>query len=363
MIKRLSLIFLAFLVLQACTKEDLSEAPVSASSEKLEDLLQSKSANITESPIPLENNSVTFVENIPYGIHDENVFDIFIPESDSPVPLVIYIHGGGFISGSKEVCYEPMWDGSWDFPSEIDILLSHGIAFATIKYRLLAINGDSEGIRKPLRDSKRCLQFIRKNSAALNIDKSNIVLCGSSAGAGTAQWLAFQDDLADLSSQSQLFQESTRVKGIALKATQASYDLRRYETDIFADYDFSWQNFLAINPDLIPRFKSFYGLSSLNQVYSAPISMYRERVDMLAMMSPDDPEFWVENLQPVGGIPTQTNTVNHHAFHARTLKEYGDSLGIPNVTYYGNPSVSGTESFVDPSGETFVEFIIRKTEE
>jgi len=356
---RLPLIIFVILAFQACTKDDISQTPISADAEKVESFLQSKSANITESPIPLDNSQVTFVENISYGNYDENVFDIFIPQSATPVPLVIYIHGGGFLGGSRVDCYEPKWGGSWDLPAEINELINNDIAFATIDYRLLEFSGDSEGVKKSLLDSKRCLQFIRRHSAVLNIDKTNIVLCGSSAGAGTAQWIAFQDDMADLSNPNPLFWESTRVKGIAVKATQASYNLKRYETVVFADYDFSWQDFLAINPNMITRINSFYGMTEINQFYTNQIKKYRKRLDMLDMMSSDDPEFWVANLQPISTIPTDASTLNHHAYHARTMKEYADEVGIPNVTYYGN----GNGDYADPSGESFVDFMIRKIEE
>lgn len=73
------------------------------------------------------------------------------------------------------------------------------------------------------------------------------------------------------------------------------------------------------------------------------------------MVSADDLDFWVSNPQTPVVEPTQSNILNHHAFHARTLKQWGDNIGIPNKVYYGD--------YQDPSGETFVDFMIRKTQE
>ena len=337
------LLFLgAFFLFQSCNKDTDVE-------------IEDPQLEFSPSPIELGNLDVLFSKNILYGDSSRNVFDIFMPASTKPTPLVIYIHGGGFLGGEKENPYTPMWSGSWDFPTEIKTLLSNNIAFATINYRLLKFKGDKEGVLKSLSDSKRCLQYIRSISKVLNIDKNNIVLCGSSAGAGTSEWLGFSDDMADPSNPDIVLRESTRVKAIAIKATQASYDLIRYETDVFLEYNFSWREYLEEDSDIVDRFKSFYGMSQLNHFYSDSIKLYRKRVDMLAMMSQDDPEFWVSNPQTPAVKPTVSNVLNHHSFHARTLKEWGDSLNIPNVSYYGN--------YEDPSGETFVDFMIRKTKE
>ncbi|MCG2461611.1 alpha/beta hydrolase [Flavobacteriaceae bacterium F89] len=342
--RKLLLIFIALLFLQSCNKNDNINGQE----------IENTNLEFSPSPIALNGIDAKFSKDISYGPYPENTFDIFIPNSIGPTPLVIYIHGGGFLGGEKENPYSVMWNGSWDFPSEIRTLLTNNIAFASINYRLLAFDGDKDGVLKPLNDSKRCLQYIRSISNALNIHKNNIVLCGSSAGGGTSEWLAFSDDMADPSDPDPVFQQSTRVKGIAVKATQASYDLERYETDIFTPYNFTWDEYFLEDPDMIPRFNSFYGMDSLNEFSSDRVNSYRQKVDMLAMMSTDDPEFWVSNPQTPVVKPTKANILNHHSFHARTLKEWGDSIGIPNVVSYGD--------YHDPSGESFVDFMIRKTQ-
>lgn len=340
---KIILIFMTLLFLQSCNKkDDINGTEV-----------ENPILEFSPSPIALNGIDAKFSKDISYGPYQENTFDIFMPKSTEPTPLVLYIHGGGFLGGEKENPYSLMWSGSWDFPSEIRTLLTNNIAFVSINYRLLAFEGDEDGVLKPLNDGKRCLQYIRSISNVLNIDKNNIVLCGSSAGGGISEWLAFSDDMADPTNPDAVWRESTRVKGIAVKATQASYDLERYETDIFVEYNFTWDDYFQEDPDMIPRFNSFYGMDSSNEFYSEHILLYRQKVDMLAMMSADDPEFWVSNPQTPVVEPTRPNILNHHSFHARTLKEWGDRIGIPNTVSYGY--------YHDPSGETFVDFLIRKT--
>ena len=336
-------VLLVLFLLQSCSKDS-----------KINDA-DSLGLEFSPPPIPLNGIDASFLKDVSYGPDERNTFDILMPASYEPTGLVIYIHGGGFLGGQKEGAYDLLFGGNWDLPSEILTLLSHNIAFAFINYRLLSFEGDHEGVLKSLNDSKRCLQYIRTISTTLNIDPNNIILCGSSAGGGTSQWLAFSDDMADSNSEDPVLRASTRVKGIAVKATQASYDLLRYETDIFLEYDFNWLSYFQIDPSMRTRFMSFYGINELYEFNSDDITIYRQKIDMLAMLSADDPEFWVENLQEPIVMPTQSNILNHHAFHARTLKVFGDNVGVPSVVYYAG--------YDDPSGEDFVDFMIRKVQE
>ena len=41
--------------------------------------------------------------DIKYGPAERNVLDFYQAKSEQPTPLVIYIHGGGFVGGNKNV--------------------------------------------------------------------------------------------------------------------------------------------------------------------------------------------------------------------------------------------------------------------
>ena len=339
------LILLIFFALQSCNKSnDLDDKEIE---HKEKPILQ-----FTTPPFEIGDIDAKFSKDISYGLHDKNKFDIFMPKSDNPVPLVIYIHGGYFTMGDKSKAYNNV---AWGYPEVIKTLLKNNIAFVTINYRLVNLDGDNEGVIKSLSDSKRCLQYIRAISDVLNIDENKIVLTGQSAGAGTSQWLAFSDDIANPSSSDYVLRESTRVKGIAVRATQATYDLLRFESDVFDDFNFSWIEYFKLDPSIIPRFETFYGMDNLEDFYSDNITQYRKNVDMLGLMSSDDPEFWAANPEIDLGAPRNLDVLVHHAFHVRTMKEWADSIGIPNVVYYGN--------YKDSSGENVVDFMIRKLNE
>lgn len=352
--------FILFIVLffnATCNRNNSFDYDVLEEEKETAEKVEIDKINIeyTKPPFELKNVSARFAENISYGPSPEHVFDIFIPDSKNPTPIVIYIHGGGFLYGDKSDPYINEWDLEWDYPNAIIELLRNNISFASINYRLLNYFGDKEGVLKSLNDSKRCLQFIRAHGDQFNIDKENVVLSGRSAGAGTSLWLAFSDDMCEKNSKDLISRESTRVKGVAVRATQASYNLERYETDIFNDYNFHWIDYFKIDPDIVPRFKSFYGISDINDVFDEEVKSYREKVDMLKLITKDDPEFWVSNpLKPVNA-PTTEDMLNHHAFHARALKKWADSIGVKNTTYY--------EGLKDNSNEGFLEFMIRKLKE
>jgi acetyl esterase/lipase len=303
----------------------------------------------SESPVDLQGISAKFVENIAYDEKKRTYFDIWLPESSRPTGLVIYIHGGGFKSGDKKGVRS-------SFKQEIRTFLENKIAFASINYSLLEPFGqESEGVIKSLKDSKRAIQFIKYYARSFNINKDKIMLSGGSAGAGTSLWIAFNDDLEEPNNPDPVLRESTRVSGVAVRETQATYDLERWVYDVFVDYpNITLEELLK---DRENSFLQFYGLSSKDAYHTPEMINYRDRVDMLDLMSKDDPPIWVSNINNAVVYPRNTGLLYHHAYHARELKERADALGIENVISYGKePSF-----FPDPvrPDETWAEFCIR----
>jgi len=317
-------------------------------------LLISVSCNKDDSPIDLQGINAQSINDVSYDEYDDTKFDIWMPESQTQTGLLVYIHGGGFTSGDKSVVYKK---DKWDFPAEIRTLLSNNIAVASINYRLLKQNGEDKGIIKCLNDAKRALQYIRYHSDSYNIDKTKIVLSGTSAGAGTALWIGVVDDLCDSQNSDLVLHESTRVIGLALRETQSSYNLEDiWINDVFVDYGISWNDFLSANED---RIFQLYGVASLTDYEDSEIDLYRKTVDMVELFTSDDPEIWAENILTKVQTPTTSGIANHHAFHVREIKEKADIVGISNVCYYGkNPII-----YSDVSGESYLDFIIRKINE
>lgn len=340
--KRL-LYLLAIIILLSCSNDE-SEIIFQDTQTTLLEL------QYTNPPIDLQGAQALFASDIVYDQYEDTKFDIFLPTAASKTGLVIFIHGGGFTGGDKAFVYTD------NYKDQVVELLNNGIAVATINYRLL-LTGDTEGVLKCLNDSKRALQYIRYVHNELNIDKEKIVLFGSSAGASTALWLATNDDLSEASSSDAVLLESTRVKGVALNATQSSLDIEtRWIGDVFDEFGTSLDD--LIQEFGVERMYNFYGVNTLAAYQTPEIQAYRAQVDMLGLMSSDDPEIWVSNTGGHNNEPLTTSSFNHYPFHARAIKQFADAAGVPNITTYGNPVL-----FSNANGEGFVAFLIRKINE
>ena len=342
--KILTVIIISLLL--SCGKDDEIQVPPSSN------------LTFSESPFDLQGINAKFSKDIAYDSKARTQLDIWLPNSTAPTGLVIYVHGGGFTSGDKDFVYAVQSGGAWDFPTDIRYLLQNNIAFAAIRYTYLNTTGETEGVKKPMSDVKRALQYIRSRASDFNIDKNKIILAGNSAGAGTSLWIAFNNDLADASNSDPVLRESSRVKGVVARETQSSYNIEdRYVNDVFIDYGLTWSEILANDTGNIQK---IYGVSSTAQYETPAIDSYRADVDMLSLLTSDDPEIWVNNtLRDVVHPYSAPEISSHHAFHARELKERADVVGVQNITYYGkNPIL-----YSDPSNESWTAFCVRKINE
>lgn len=144
-------------------------------------------------------------------------FDFWKAQSESPTPLVLLIHGGGWKGGDKT--------NYGNVP--IKKYLDAGISVAAINYRFIdqaMEQGVEPPVRAPLHDAARALQTLRYKATEWNIDPNKIGATGSSAGACTSLWLAFHDDLADPNNADPVARQSTRLSCAAVVGAQTSLD-------------------------------------------------------------------------------------------------------------------------------------------
>ncbi|QKE65281.1 alpha/beta hydrolase [Aquipseudomonas campi] len=268
-------------------------------------------------PFSLDGNNAYFVKNAAYGPDARHRLDIFMPKSayssKTRTPLTIFIHGGGFTSGAKEDAY------SSSNQKLIKTLLAKGAAFATINYPLISKSGETVGLIKSLNGAKRALQYL-KYDARYNIDPQRVVLLGSSAGASTALWLAFHDDMANLNSTDPVERQSTRVRGAVASQTQSTMDVVGWE-QVFAQYNWSVEDMGSIGPN-------FYGVRTMADLYRSSTVAYRQDVDFLNMMDAGDPEIWVSTDGVPVSKPTSTGILFHHPYHARALRDKAKAVGL-----------------------------------
>lgn len=116
-----------------------------------------------------------------------------------------------------------------------------------------------------------------------------MALYGSSGGAGTSLWLGVTDDMADPGALDPVLRESTRVKVVGLMATQATYDVLKWGTMLFASLGMTVEDMATLGDSSEQGLLSFYGAETLEDLGTPEFRAYRERVDLLALLSPDDP--------------------------------------------------------------------------
>jgi len=117
------------------------------------------------------NNRVRSVQNITYLTANnwDAKLDVYVPRTTtaSPNPTLIYIHGGGWVGGSKE--------GSF---SAFLPYLEMGWSVVNVEYRLARVSLAPAAVE----DCRCALRWIVRNAKQYNFDTNKLVVTGHSAG-------------------------------------------------------------------------------------------------------------------------------------------------------------------------------------
>ena len=132
---------------------------------------QSPSVSIIQGRLP---KGTTIHGNIPY--HNDtlkkHLLDIYLPaNAPGAFPVVIFIHGGGWISNDKYADMGYM-------PNTINALLENGMAIASIDYRF----AQDAVFPEIIKDCNKAVTYLFDNAVKYKLDKNRIALMGFSAG-------------------------------------------------------------------------------------------------------------------------------------------------------------------------------------
>ena len=117
-------------------------------------------------------------KDIPYGDLERQVLDIHAPKDAKNLPVVFWIHGGGWQAGDKsQVAEKPR------------MFVERGFVFVSTNYRLLP----KVEMQTIFRDVAKALGWVHKNIAAHGGDPGRIIVGGHSAGAQLAALLCIDD--------------------------------------------------------------------------------------------------------------------------------------------------------------------------
>jgi acetyl esterase/lipase len=261
--------------------------------------------------------SATFLD-VPYGSHERQIFDLWTPDEAKASPLVIFIHGGGWVAGTKD-----------EMRSRISLIREYnrrGIAVAAINYRYLTHAPLQTILRE---DIGGFVQWMRLNSEKYRLDPMSFFAYGISAGASASLWLATHDDLADPRAEDLKLRQSTRLLAAGHFQGQISYD---YEV---------WKQHLG--KELTEKFIGSqawtrYHFSGPEELFTEEGVKVRRDLDMYGNLTSDDPPilFW-NNLE--NDPSRDQNYFVHSPRHGQLLHAKAKTVGVESVGLF---SADGT---------------------
>lgn len=123
---------------------------------------------------------VTITRDLAYGPHDRHRLDIYTPDGATNAPVMIYLHGGGFVRGDKGMVGNI---GTW--------FARHGVVGVTMNYRYAPEVQWPAGAQ----DVAAALEWLVANIAQYGGAPDRIVVAGNSAGAMHVADYVFREDL------------------------------------------------------------------------------------------------------------------------------------------------------------------------
>jgi acetyl esterase/lipase len=112
--------------------------------------------------------------NIPYlnDTHEKHLLDIYLPKnSTGKIPLVVFIHGGGWLSNDKYADIGYM-------KSTVLEILDSGFALVSIDYRF----STEEVFPAQMLDCNAAISFLVDNAEKYHLDMERMAIMGFSAG-------------------------------------------------------------------------------------------------------------------------------------------------------------------------------------
>jgi acetyl esterase/lipase len=172
-----------------------------------------KKASPFESRIP---DGVVLEADVEYGRAGERSLrlDLFRPrnQGDRRLPVVVYIHGGGWERGDKNEGHRVL----------AELVLSGNYAAVTVAYRL-----SGEAIwPAQIHDCKAGVRWVRANAGKYGFDPDRIGACGGSAGGHLAAMLGVTGDVKELEGACGNPGYSSLVQCVA--ATSGAYDFTHF---------------------------------------------------------------------------------------------------------------------------------------
>ena len=130
--------------------------------------------------------------------HPQNRLDLYLPEkAKGRLPLVVWIHGGGWQGGSKEGC-------------PVVSMAAKGYVVASINYRF----AQHAVFPAQIEDCKAAIRWLRANAAKYHLDPDRVGVGGDSAGGHLVALLGTTGGVKDLEGDLGNLDQSSRVQAV-----------------------------------------------------------------------------------------------------------------------------------------------------
>lgn len=131
-------------------------------------------------PVSAQDKQPNVTRNIPYVTngHERHVLDVYAPAGAKDLPVVFWIHGGGWQAGDKTSVQE-----------KPKAFVEKGFVFVSTNYRLLP-TVEMDAI---FRDIAKSVRWVHENIAKYGGDPKRILVMGHSAGAQLAALISIDD--------------------------------------------------------------------------------------------------------------------------------------------------------------------------
>ena len=148
--------------------------------------------------IPGAEEGVLVKKDVAYDDgHAAQRLDAYLVESEEPMPVMVFFHGGGWRAGSKA-----------RVPAFLRTAVKEGVmSVVSVEYRFTDVAVHPAQVN----DCVRAVQFVRSKAEAWNLDPERVAVCGGSAGGHLSLWVALHNDFANLESDDPVERESSRV--------------------------------------------------------------------------------------------------------------------------------------------------------
>jgi len=137
---------------------------------------EKEGAKVNEALKKYVPDNISVIPEQHYDPKDKDAFlDVYYPSSISNtgklLPVIVWIHGGGWVAGSKE-----------EIANYCKILAGKGYTVVSVDYSL----APGKHYPTPVKQVNIALAYLQENAKRLHIDPSHFILAGHSGGSSTA---------------------------------------------------------------------------------------------------------------------------------------------------------------------------------